>query len=348
MSKTLYINGLFLAQKQTGVQVVAYEMCQALHKLGWHVVCLMPDVEIEDSYSPNFEVVKLAGHTGHIWEQTTLRRYLKKIGNPLFINLFGLGVVGYKNQVVSVHDIAYSINPKWFGWSYRTVYGLLLPILTRQARKVLTVSEFSKREIIKEYSISSDKVVIVSPAPKNRPHSEVEPGVEGKYVIAVSSIDPRKNFEMLIKAFVRRPDDGVKLVVVGGANKVFGDTIIDNTDNRIEFLGRVSDERLDALYRNATLYVCSSLYEGFGIPALEAMQHGCPVAVSDIEVFHEVLGDNAVYFDPTNPDDIAEKITDALSKNYDENDRNALVEYSKRYNMDYSAEKLTKELEKLL
>ncbi|MCQ2189510.1 MAG: glycosyltransferase family 4 protein [Paludibacteraceae bacterium] len=348
MSKTLYINGLFLAQKQTGVQVVAYEMCQALHKLGWHVVCLMPDVEIEDSYSPNFEVVKLAGHTGHIWEQTTLRRYLKKIGSPLFINLFGLGVVGYKNQVVSVHDIAYSINPKWFGWSYRTVYGLLLPILTRQARKVLTVSEFSKREIIKEYSISSDKIVIVSPAPKNRPHSEVEPGVEGKYVIAVSSIDPRKNFEMLIKAFVRRPDDGVKLVVVGGANKVFGDTIIDNTDNRIEFLGRVSDERLDALYRNATLYVCSSLYEGFGIPALEAMQHGCPVAVSDIEVFHEVLGDNAVYFDPTNPDDIAEKITDALSKNYDENDRNALVEYSKRYNMDYSAEKLTKELEKLL
>lgn len=327
---------------------MAYEMCQALHKLGWHVVCLMPDVEIEDSYSPNFEVEKLAGHTGHIWEQTTLRRYLKKIGSPLFINLFGLGVVGYKNQVVSVHDIAYSINPKWFGWSYRTVYGLLLPILTRQARKVLTVSEFSKREIIKEYSISSDKVVIVSPAPKNRPHSEVEPGVEGKYVIAVSSIDPRKNFEMLIKAFVRRPDDGVKLVVVGGANKVFGDTIIDNTDNRIEFLGRVSDERLDALYRNATLYVCSSLYEGFGIPALEAMQHGCPVAVSDIEVFHEVLGDNAVYFDPTNPDDIAEKITDALSKNYDENDRNALVEYSKRYNMDYSAEKLTKELEKLL
>lgn len=348
MSKTLYINGLFLAQKQTGVQVVAYEMCKALQKLGWHVVCLMPDVEIEDSYIPTFEVVKLAGHTGHVWEQTTLRRYLKKIGNPLFINLFGLGVVGYKNQIVSVHDIAYSVNPKWFGWSYRTVYGLLLPILTRQARRVLTVSEFSKREIIKEYSISSDKIVIVSPAPKNRPHSDIDPGVDGKYVIAVSSIDPRKNFGILVKAFAKRPNDGVKLIVVGGANKVFGDTVVDQSDDRIQFLGRVSDERLDALYRNASLYVCSSLYEGFGIPALEAMQHGCPVAVSDIEVFHEVLADNAVYFNPTDPDDIADKITEALSKNYDENARIALKEYSKKYNMDLSAEKLSKELVSLL
>lgn len=348
MSKTLYINGLFLAQKQTGVQVVAYEMCQALHKLGWHVVCLMPDVEIEDSYTPSFEVVKLAGHKGHVWEQTTLRSYLKKIGSPLFINLFGLGVVGYKNQIVSVHDIAYSVNPKWFGWSYRTVYGLLLPILTRQARKVLTVSEFSKREIIKEYSIPSDKILIVSPAPKKRPHSEMDPGIEGKYVIAVSSIDPRKNFEILVKAFAKRPDDGVKLIVVGGGNKVFGNTEIDNSDERIQFLGRVPDERLDSLYRNASLYVCSSLYEGFGIPALEAMQHGCPVAVSDIEVFHEVLGDNAVYFDPTSPEDIAEKITAALSVSYDEDSKNALIEYSKKYNMDFSAQKLTEELEKLL
>lgn len=348
MNKTLYINGLFLAQKATGVQVVSYEMCQSLHKLGWHVVCFMPDVDIEEGYKPDFEVVKLAGKTGHVWEQTTLRRHLKKIGNPLFINLFGLGVVGYKNQIVTIHDIAYSVNKEWFSFSYRTAYNLLLPILTRQAKLVMTVSEFSKKEIIKKFSIPSDKVFIFSPAPKYRPRTNAEPGVDGKYVIAVSSMDPRKNFKTLVEAYAKRPNDGVKLIVVGGAAKIYGETNIDNKEERIEFLGRVSDERLEALYRNASLYVCTSLYEGFGIPALEAMQYGCPVAVSDIEIFHEVLGENAVYFNPTDRNDIAEKISLALSKNYDENDRNMLIAHSKKYNMDFSAEKLSKKLETLL
>lgn len=348
MNKTLYINGLFLAQKATGVQVVSYEMCQSLHKLGWHVVCFMPDVEIEAGYNPDFEVVKLAGHTGHIWEQTTLRRHLKKIGSPLFINLFGLGVVGYKNQIVTIHDIAYAVNKEWFSFSYRTAYSILLPILARQSRLVMTVSEFSKREIIKEFSIPSEKVFIFSPAPKQRPQTDADPGIEGKYVIAVSSMDPRKNFKTLVEAYAQRPDDGVNLIVVGGAAKIYGETHISTTEKRIKFLGRVSDERLEALYKNASLYVCTSLYEGFGIPALEAMQYGCPVAVSDIEVFHEVLGDNAIYFNPTDTKDIADKISLALTKNYDENDRNALIAHSKKYNMDFSAEKLSNKLEELL
>lgn len=323
-------------------------MCQSLHKQGWHVVCFMPDVDIEEGYHPDFEVAKLAGHTGHIWEQTTLRRHLKKIGSPLFINLFGLGVVGYKNQIVTVHDIAYSVNKEWFSFSYRTAYSLLLPILTRQSKLVMTVSEFSKKEIIKEFSIPSEKVFVFSPAPKPRPRTNAEPGVDGKYVIAVSSMDPRKNFKTLVEAYAKHPDDGVKLIVVGGAAKIYGDTNIKNKEERIEFLGRVSDERLEALYRNASLYVCTSLYEGFGIPALEAMQYGCPVAVSDIEIFHEVLGENAVYFNPTDTTDIAEKISYALSKNYDENDRNTLIAHSKKYNMDLSAEKLSKKLETLI
>lgn len=347
-NKTLYINGLFLAQKATGVQVVSYEMCQSLHKLGWHVVCFMPDVNIEEGYNPDFEVVKLAGHKGHIWEQTTLRRHLRKIGSPLFINLFGLGVIGYKNQIVTVHDIAYSINKEWFSFSYRTCYSMFLPILTRQARLVLTVSEFSKKEIIKKFSIPSDKIFIFSPAPKSRPHTDTDAGIDGKYVIAVSSMDPRKNFKTLVEAYKKRPDDGVKLIVVGGAAKIYGETNIHNTEERIKFLGRVSDERLEALYRNASLYVCTSLYEGFGIPALEAMQYGCPVAVSDIEIFHEVLGDNAVYFNPTDTTDIAEKISFALSKKYDENDKNTLIEHSKKYNMDFSAKKLSEKLDALL
>ena len=161
-------------------------------------------------------------------------------------------------------------------------------------------------------------------------------------------MDPRKNFKTLVEAYKKRPDDGVKLIVVGGAAKIYGETNIHNTDDRIKFLGRVSDERLEALYRNASLYVCTSLYEGFGIPALEAMQYGCPVAVSDIEIFHEVLGEHAVYFNPTDTTDIAEKITIALSKKYDEIDRNTLIEHSKKYNMDFSAEKLSKKLETLL
>ena len=126
-----------------------------------------------------------------------------------------------------------------------------------------------------------------------------------KYILTVGSLDPRKNFKTLIRGFSDERLKHLELRIVGGTNRVFGELGYDmqNSPN-IKFLGRISDEELRNQYRNAHLFILASLYEGFGIPPLEALGNGCPIALSDIPVFHEIFEDAAVYFNPTDVNDI--------------------------------------------
>ena len=131
-------------------------------------------------------------------------------------------------------------------------------------------------------------------------------------MLCVSSIDPRKNFARLIEAC--QSLTGAKLYIVGNYNRVFSNQKELATDSdHIHFLGRVSDEELVRLYNQAECFVFPSLYEGFGLPPLEAMACGCPVLVSDIPVEREVCGDAALYFNPLEPSEILRIITQYLS-----------------------------------
>jgi glycosyltransferase involved in cell wall biosynthesis len=186
----------------------------------------------------------------------------------------------------------------------------MTPLAVRTSQHIITVSEFSKREILRFYPFlkEQDITVIYNATDESlfRPLPEVEKPRE-RFALAVSSLDPRKNFSRLVEAF--KGIEGCKLYIVGNANRVFGQQGSSGLESEnVKVLGRVSDEELNRLYNQASCFIFPSIYEGFGLPPLEAMQCGCPVIVSDIPVVHEVCGDAAVYFNPFNVEDIRQTI----------------------------------------
>lgn len=168
------------------------------------------------------------------------------------------------------------------------------------------------------------------------------------YFLAVSSLDPRKNFPRLISAFLSVNFPNMKLYIIGKKDRVFRDvhSVCENQDNVI-YLGYVSDEDLQQYYKNAVAFVYPSLYEGFGIPPLEAMANGCPTVVSDIEVFREVYGNSVIYVNPLD----TESIADGLQRILDERIRIELMskvsEVLKNYSWKSSATRIVELLRKL-
>jgi glycosyltransferase involved in cell wall biosynthesis len=166
----------------------------------------------------------------------------------------------------------------------------------------------------------------------------------GNYILAVGSLDPRKNLNNLIKAFKSCNLNDTKLVIAGSASKIFSDPelkLLLNEDPAITLAGYLTDSELNAAYHHAKLFVYPSLFEGFGLPPLEAMHCGCATIVSDTTSLPEVCADASYYVDPTDSDDIAQAIHRLMR---DESLRNALVlkgyKRSKEFNWESSAEKL--------
>lgn len=309
----IYINGRFLLQKQTGVNRFAYEICKAMLSLGAEFVILCPYGDIEDCYDVStFKIIHCGWGTSHLWEQLSLPIVWKRInGHNILLNFTGIGPIAVKQKVITIHDLAFIENPAWYSRKYVMLYKLMTPWSAATSKHILTVSEFSKGEIVRHLNIPAEKITVVHNAVASK-FSVGEACCRNKanYILAVSSIDPRKNFARLLKAFMKMHETEMKLYVIGGKSNVFAsskDSQFENND-RIVWLGRVTDEELVEYYRNASCFVYPSLYEGFGIPPLEAMACGIPVVVSDIPPHREVCGDAALYVDPLDEVDIATKI----------------------------------------
>jgi glycosyltransferase involved in cell wall biosynthesis len=288
--------------------------------------------------------VKSIGTTrGHLWEQVELPLWLKKHGGGLLVNLANTAPAFYDNKIVTIHDIAFLVNPAWYSRSFCTYYRMLIPKLARDAKHLITVTEFSKHEIVKYLGVGEASISVIGNAVSNklrRPQSEL-PDDYGKYILALSARSPRKNFERTVLAFQRIRDKQVKLIVVGSMNKHVSDCSHGKavmSDPRIVFADHVTDSELSGLYARALFFVFPSLYEGFGIPPLEAMACGCPCLVSDATSLPEVCGSAALYCDPYSIDDIATKMELMLA---DSSLRQRLValgyEQIKRFDWDHSA-----------
>ncbi|MET0571712.1 MAG: glycosyltransferase family 1 protein, partial [Pedobacter agri] len=231
-----------------------------------------------------------------------------------------------------LHDLAFFVNPEWFSKPFSLWYRFIIPILARKSRKILTVSMFSKGEIIRILKQPAEKIIVAPNASSQLDSGHSEPVMYGEYLLFVGSVDPRKNLITLINAFKSINQGRLKLVIAGMVNKNFGSVDLDH-DEDIIYLGKVSDAHLAALYKNAVAFVYPSLYEGFGIPPLEAMQHGCPVLVSNSSSLPEVCGDAAIYFSPYNTEELAEKIK-LISEN--ENLRTQLKQKGLKRVMEFS------------
>ncbi len=319
----IVFNGRFLAQRQTGVQRYARETLLALDcllsqrpELRASLACeLAVPAGAEVPSLQSFAVVRLPFLQGHPWEQVTLAWYAR---GAFLVNFSYSGPVLKRHQLITVHDAAPAAHPETFSRTYRALHHLLLAGLKRRAQVVMTVSEFSRRELADRYGVSRDVVVghggwEHAIADEHSLATLAQFGLDpGRYVLAVGSIKPSKNFALLGRAL--RLLNGFPLpIVVAGArdDRVFQAS--EPIPGDVRLLGYVSDSALAHLYRHATCFVLPSLYEGFGLPALEAMANGCPVLAARAASIPEVCGDAARYFDPHDAASLADALTEVLA-----------------------------------
>lgn len=312
----IYVNGRFLSQNITGVQRFALSQLVILSKS--HDVYVLVPRNADVSLIPRGIKYEIIGRfTGHLWEQFDLAWYLlKKSCSSILYTFSGLPPLLYKNNIFTIHDVSFRFNPNWFKLSYRLWYDLAYKIAIPRAKKVLTVSEYSKFEIQRYYTISEKRIHIVYNGIPER-----KDGIKDrsnkfncfKYILLVSSIEPRKNISRFIDAFLELKNNDYKLLVVGGGDgNVFKQESKKISHSKVMFLGYVDDERLAELYTNADAFAYPSLYEGFGIPPLEAMSFGCPCIVSNVSSIPEVCGDAAIYFNPLDVESIKHAILTIL------------------------------------
>ncbi len=355
MKREIFVNSRFLTQKITGSQRFAIEISKQLKKLaGNRFVFVAPKNIIHNDLAKELEVRVIGINTGHIWEQIDLPLYLKKQENPLLLNLVNTAPIFYKNKIVVIHDVSwkhfpYTVSKKFYLW-----YKFLIPKIAKNSKLLFTVSDFSKKDLIKELNINKDKIeIIYNSVSDNFKFLSLS---RKKNILSVASLQPYKNLEGLIKAFILLKDktkfSDFKLVLVGGYNKkVFSNTKIFELSegrNDIVFPGYLSDDELIKYYNKASLFVFPSFFEGFGIPPLEAMACGCPCVVSNVASLPEVCGDAAYYVNPYDIDDIARGIEKVLT---DENLRQTLIkkgfENVKRFSWENSAKKIIEIVDKL-
>ena len=252
------------------------------------------------------------GARGHLWEQFALPRQLN---GELLFSPANTGPLAYKRQVVTIHDASTFDQAGAFSGLFGRWYRWLLPRLARRSLGVITVSEFSKQRLVATLKISPEKIAVVhngiTPPPATidtRTRQSIADSLHlpKRFLLFVGSLDPRKNLEKLVQAFSSADIDGVHLLVAGGANRsLFANGQFDpDTQKRVRFLGHVDEATLETLYARAEAFVFPSLYEGFGLPPLEAMARGCPVLCSNTTSMPEVCGDDidrggpTLYFPP--------------------------------------------------
>jgi glycosyltransferase involved in cell wall biosynthesis len=256
----------------------------------------------------------LQGIKGHLWEQVYLptqlrRRLLWSPGNT--------GPIAVSRQVLTVHDAASLDHPEWFERKFALWYATLLPRLIRNVRAVITVSHFSKDRIVRLTGVKPERVHVIfngvdrrfRPAdPKTVKQVRSDFDLDRPYILFVGSLEQRKNLRILFEAWRLGVFDEATLAVVGASGHLFPKLQFGSISEGVRLLGCVEDELLPALYSGAAGFVYPSIYEGFGLPTLEAMACGCPVAVSDIPAHRETCGGSAMYFDPFSPEDISKKL----------------------------------------
>lgn len=312
----IIINSRFLTQETTGVQRFAIEICKELKKSDLNIEFVAPKNIKHPKIADQLGVKSIGFLTGHLWEQITLQTYVYQ-KKALLISLCNTGPIFLKNQIVTIHDLSFRLYPEWNSKMFSIVYNKMIPILANKAKHILTVSNTAKKELVAELGVTEKKISVIYNA-VSAVFLQEEPKdlIEENYILTVSSFHPRKNLKQLIAAFLLIPDQNLKLYIVGNFDRNFAHEEI-NTNNlgdRIKILTNVNDQDLKTYYLNAKLFVYPSLYEGFGIPIIEAMRCGVPVCVSNIDVFREVCGNNATYFNPYDTKDIRDQIILAMAE----------------------------------
>lgn len=296
MRREVVVNGRFLSRQVTGVERYAGEILSVIGNR-----CRL-------------EKTGVNGFAGHAWEQLMLPSRLTS--KSILWSPANTGPLIVANQALTIHDLSPLEHPEWFQKSFAAWYGLFLPILVRRMKVVFTPSEHVKQKVEQRFGIQS---VIVTPngVDPSRFHPGARPDTftfPERYILFVGSVQPRKNLQALLGAWhtIKDSFQDLWLLVAGDIGTVFNN-IKFIADERVRFLGYVSDSELPGLYAKATLFVLPSLDEGFGLPALEAMACGTPVLVSNRGALPEMVGDAGLIFDLSTPESLTNALRNCLS-----------------------------------
>lgn len=302
MSKVIYVNGLFLTNKITGIERYSCEVTKALSFFPQvKTVVVMPKgTKVpKDMQGLNIEFVEAGKRDGFFFEQITLPRFMKKHGKAPLLNMAMGAPVCYKNNFLTVHDVAFKERLSCLGKKWSFMQSLLLRLHVYKAKAIFTVSEFSASRIKYFYKKLKVAPTVVYPGIEHVLPECALPleGLPEEFYFSSSSVHPNKNFQYVLALAKNNPD---KFFVISGKKRFnFDEYMRENDIKNCIFTGYVSEENLMWLYSHCKGFILPSLYEGFGITPLEALAAGCKkLYLSDIPVFREVYKDVAEFFDP--------------------------------------------------
>jgi glycosyltransferase involved in cell wall biosynthesis len=259
------------------------------------------------------------GMSGHAWEQFVLPA---RVGGRLLWSPANCGPLALRHQVVTIHDLSPIEHPEWSAPKFAAWYQFLLPKLAQRAARLITVSEYTRQRVIERFRIPEHKVTAIALGVDPRFHTQSAVTImqmrrtlsipSERYFVAMGSREPRKNLKRLLAAWdqihARLPD--VCLVLAGemGRADLFRSSALHWLPPRVHLTGRVPDSLLPALYAGALAAPYLSVYEGFGLPLLEAMACGTPVISGNCTSLPEVIGDAGILLDPYNVEAIADSL----------------------------------------
>lgn len=306
------VNARFLTQPITGVQRFAIETSLELKKMDPSIQFVAPTNILHQSLADKLAAVTTGKGSGHFWEQFSLPKYLDRHRSPLLINLCNTAPLKYKKNVVVIHDLAFHRHPDWFSKTFSTWYNFLIPKIAQKALTILTVSQFSKNELISVWPALQGKIHVVG----NGLASSFKEGKgnsrsrDKKMILAFSGNNQRKNPAGIVEAYrLLTTKREIELFMMGRVSSNFTD--VNNfaeLQDGIHLVPEISDQDLMRYYQSSSLLVYPSNYEGFGLPPLEALNFGCPSLLTNIPVFQEVYDDCAYFIDDNSPESIASGI----------------------------------------
>ncbi len=353
-------------KERTGVENYSYQLLLHLSKIdrkNRYLVYLDPRVNPKKiagwPQNFNFKVINMP----LMWTQLglALQSYLDRM-DVLFISAHTLPVLKnpFLKSVVTVHDLGAQYLGRMHQIKQRVYLGFMTYVQLRFATRIIAVSQATKSDLVEKVGIEPSKVEVIYEA------ASLYPGESGigvnflkkvgitaqRYFLFVGTIQPRKNLERVIEAYnvkFGKAEDAPRLVLAGSrgwlSEPIYNLVKVHNLCDKVLFVGRVEDKDLPVLYKNALGLVFPSLFEGFGLPILEAFGYGTPVITSNVSSMPEVAGDAAILVNPNSEEEIAEAMK-ILSD--DKKLRQDLIQKGKKQLQKFSWERCAKETLKLL